>query len=407
MRRHGHGKRVSGVANGTEGGGHADEAGTALVERVATLAQERFAPRAARYDAEARFPVENYDDLHAAGLLGLVVPTVYGGCGADPLTYALCLVEIARGCSATALTFNMHSTVLGILAALASPAQRQRYFGAVVREGRRIASITSEPESSFRDRAVLQTVFEPVPGGYRVRGLKQFCSLGDAADYYLVSGLCAGSATAREGILSAMIPAATPGITVERPWNAVGMRGTISHTLRYDCVVAEADVIGEPGGLLTVDLTGFALGYAATYLGIGEAAFAYVREYARTKTVQPAGTPLSHDPLVQRTLGELSTTLRAARLLLCDAARTQMAGDPAAAALAVNQAKYYAAEVGAQVAERALRLVGGRGILADLPLERWRRDALAGPVMPPSNDRCLATIGRLLCGLEAATLEFA
>jgi alkylation response protein AidB-like acyl-CoA dehydrogenase len=63
-----------------------------LVELVAALSRERFAPRAARYDAESSFPVENYDDLRAAGLLGLVVPKQYGGVGADPLTYALCLL---------------------------------------------------------------------------------------------------------------------------------------------------------------------------------------------------------------------------------------------------------------------------------------------------------------------------
>lgn len=64
------------------------------------------------------------------------------------------------------------------------------------------------------------------------------------------------------------------------------------------------------------------------------------------------------------------------------------------------------AEVGATVTEQAIRLAGGRGILKQLPLERWRRDALAGPVMPPSNDRCLETVGKILCGLKAATLEF-
>jgi len=72
----------------------------------------------------------------------------------------------------------------------------------------------------------------------------------------------------------------------------------------------------------------------------------------------------------------------------------------------VRVAKAYAAEVGLDATTRALQLAGGRGILKELPLERWHRDALAGPVMPPSNDRCLETAGKLLCGLRAATLEF-
>jgi len=62
----------------------------ALVEQVRTLARDRFASRAARYDAESTFPAENYADLRAAGLLGLTVPVAYGGRGADSLTYSLC-----------------------------------------------------------------------------------------------------------------------------------------------------------------------------------------------------------------------------------------------------------------------------------------------------------------------------
>ncbi|HJR03370.1 MAG TPA: acyl-CoA dehydrogenase family protein, partial [Methylomirabilota bacterium] len=80
-----------------------------VIERVATLSRERFAPRAGRYDADSTFPYENYAELHAAGLFALTVPREYGGVGADPVTYVHALREIAKGCSATALTFNMHS----------------------------------------------------------------------------------------------------------------------------------------------------------------------------------------------------------------------------------------------------------------------------------------------------------
>jgi alkylation response protein AidB-like acyl-CoA dehydrogenase len=215
-----------------------------------------------------------------------------------------------------------------------------------------------------------------------------------------------GATSATQGVISAMIPRTTAGVKVEGIWNATGMRGTISHTIRYDCFVPDADMVGTPGSLLTIDLSGFALGYAAVYLGIGEAAFEYMLEYARTKTLKPSTEPMSHHPLVQRTVAEVGTALRAARLLVHEAARLRMAGDAAATMLAVNQAKAYAADVGLDATTRALQMAGGRGILKELPLERWHRDALAGPVMPPSNDRCLETAGKLLCGLRAATLEF-
>jgi alkylation response protein AidB-like acyl-CoA dehydrogenase len=377
-----------------------------IVARMAELARTRFAPRAARYDAESSFPYENYRDLHEAGLLALAVPARHGGVGADPVAYAHAMRELAKGCSATALTFNMHSTVTSFIDALGTEAQKRRWFGDVVERGRLIASITSEPEQSFRDQFVLNTVFRRVDGGWRVAGVKQFCSLGDAADYYFVTGVVEGAASAKDGVISAMIPRGDAGVKIEGVWNATGMRGTISHTIRYDSAVADADVVGTPGSLLTIDLSGFALGYAAVYLGIGEAAFEYMVEYAKTRTLRPSTEPMAHHPLVQRTVAEVGTALRAARLLLHEAATVRMAGNKAATMLAVNQAKTYCTDVGLDATTRALRLAGGRGILKELPLERWHRDALAGPVMPPANDRCLETAGKLLCGLQAATLEF-
>ena len=194
-------------------------------------------------------------------------------------------------------------------------------------------------------------------------------------------------------------------MSVDPTWDAVGMRATRSDTIHFDTLVTHADVLGGPGAYLKADLAGFGLGYAAVYLGIAEAAFEYILEYARTKVLKPATSPVSHHPLVQRTIAEMATRLRAGRLLLSDAARAKMSGDVAAATVAINQAKYFCTEVGVYVTEQAMRLAGGRSMLKAVPLERWHRDALAGPVMPPANDRCLETVGKILCGLEAFTLE--
>ncbi len=378
-----------------------------IIWKVAELARERFAARAARYDTYSAFPFENYRDLHEAGLLGLTVPVEYGGLGVDPVTYVLCLLELAKGCPATALTFNMHANVIINIDQLADAEQKGRYFREVLDEGKLFATVMSEPDSSFRDRFVLRTAFKPAAdGGYRVSGVKHFCSLGDAADRYFLTGLLEGTESAQEGIMAALVSRSEAGITLERRWNATGMRGTTSHSIRYDTQVAVRDILGAPGQLLTIDLSGFALGYAATYLGVAEAAYDFIREHAKTRTIAPATEPMSHNPMVQRSLGEMSAQLRAARLMLGEAAAIRMSGDRPAAALATNQAKYLAAEAGVRVTEQAMRLAGGSGFLKDLPLERWHRDALAGPVMPPANDRCLEIIGRTVCGLRAATLEF-
>ena len=381
-----------------------------LLQRVADLARSRFAPRATGYDTAAAFPAENYQDLRDAGLLGLRVPEASGGCGADPLTYAFCILEIAKACASTALSFNMHSTVLALIAEAGTQVQRQRYFDAVVHEGKLIASVTSEPDSSFRDRFVLQTRFIPVDDGYQVRGLKHFVSIGDRADYYFVSGMLDGIDSAKDGMLTAMIPATNPGISVAGDWDVMGMRGTNSLAMRFDTHIEASDVIGTslPGEILKADWSGFTLGYAATYLGIGEAAFDYLLEYARTTTSKPSNQPLSQHPLTQRTIGELGKELHMGRLMLAEAAGMKQRGEHETLPLLLNELKIQATEVGLKIPLQAIRIAGGRGITKQLPLERLLRDSVAGLVMPPANDRCLEVIGQSLLFKEPArrALEF-
>lgn len=376
-----------------------------IVERVMAL-QKTFAERAPRYDRESIFPTENYADLRKAGLLGLTVPKAYGGIGADWPTYASTMLEIAKGDSATALTFNMHAVILDFIAALGTDAQKKRWFSAVVDDGRLFSSVTSEPQSSFRHKFVLTTIFKPVDGGYLLNGTKHFASLGEHSDFHFVTALIEGTTTAREGQRSALVPKTSRGISVVRNWDAAGMRGTSSDTIKYeDCFVSEEDCLGGIAALAGIDITGFALGYAAIYLGIGEAAFDYVLEYAKTKSFQ-LPEPLAHHPSAQRSLGEMATMIRAARSLLREAAEVKMRGDRVATTLAVNQAKCFCSDAGSYVTDRAIRLAGGRGILKQYPLERWHRDAMCGPVMSPSNDRCLETAGKILAGLEGKTLEY-
>ena len=379
----------------------------ALAKIADELARDQFAPRAARYDAAAEFPAENYIDLRDAGLLTLRVPREFGGHGLDPLGFAMCILAVARGCASTGLTLTMHSNVLGsFVGGLGTTEQQWRYFGEAVANGRLFASITSEPGASARERFVLSTTFTPRErGGYRVEGTKHFCSLADAADYFFVSGIVKGSGGGADNLISAMIPSDSSGVSVTGQWDAVGMRATASHTVEYDTAVAVDDVFGPPGRLLSADWGSFSLGYAAVYLGIAEAAYAYITDYVQQRTWTPDGATMVQYPSVQRSIGEMSVAIQSGRLLLIDAALTDRIEEPVASVLAINRAKQYCAEVGVSVTDAAMRMAGGGGLLKSSPLERLRRDALSGPVMPPANDRCLETIGKLECGLPAVTVE--
>src|SRR5213593_538657 len=146
-----------------------------LVNLISRLSHEHFAPRAARYDAENTFPAENYADLREHKLMDLTVPKEYGGKGLSSLAYYLAMREMAKGDSSTALTFNMHATIMTIIAHLGTPAQKARYFGEVVTRGAIFASIGSEPTSSPNaNKFFIETSLTKAPGGYRLNGTKYF-----------------------------------------------------------------------------------------------------------------------------------------------------------------------------------------------------------------------------------------
>lgn len=380
----------------------------AMVETAERLARERFAPRAERHDREASFPIENYRDLHQAGLVAITVPKEYGGRGADPLTYALALKAIAAGDASTALAFNMHCTVMRFIDAMGRPEQKARYFGMVVREGTLCATMGSEPGIGMRGAIAYDTRARRVEGGWVVRGRKHFASLAGHAGLYFVWAAVEGVEDLRQGLLNGLIPAGAAGMTIVPTWDAHGMRATASHSVELeDVFLPDEAVLGEPGEIVRRGLPDrFSLGYAATYLGVAEAAYEFIVEYARTRQARPEPYPISNYPSVQWHVGEMSVALEAARCLLYRAAEAVARGDDRARTLALNQAKYCCTEAAAKVMDQALRVAGGSGILRRLPLERMMRDARSGVVMPPANDRCLETIGKLELGLEASTLAF-
>src|SRR5215468_4110137 len=120
-----------------------------IVERAAALTRAKIAPRAALYDREARNPVESWGDLRREGFLACAVPGTHGGMGLDRASYTAVIRTIARGCASTAMTLHMHSTVMRFIDALASQAQKRRYYAEVVERGKMFGSWGSEPAVSL------------------------------------------------------------------------------------------------------------------------------------------------------------------------------------------------------------------------------------------------------------------
>lgn len=374
-----------------------------IVELAEKVARETVLPLAAKYDREGRFPVEIYEALKAVGLTAMRVPTSMGGLGASLPIYGQAIKTIARACGSTALTLNMHSSVVHIVNRMGDPDQRSRYLKEAA-EGKLFASLTSEPASSFRGKFSVQTTAEKVSGGYVLNGQKFFCSLSTGADYFFVWAMPQEGGDLRNDLLNILVPADAEGVRIEETWDAMAMRATASHSVQFkDVFVPEDALIGGPGGVVRHELTdAFMPGYVATYLGLAEAAYEYAVDFVMKKKPQPGETPIREHAVIQQHIARMNMTISSAQLFMERAMELAEGEDRKEAILALNQAKYAAAEAARSVADAALQVVGGRALYRHFPLERIMRDAHVGVVMPPNHDQTLETIGRICLGMEVS-----
>ena len=381
----------------------------AVVDRVDRLTRERIAPRAAEYDVAGANPVDSWRDLWRDGFLAAAIPRAHGGLGLDMPTYIASIRAVARGCANTAMTVHMHSTVMQFIAALATDVQKRKYFAEVVEHGRLFGSWGSEPAVSLSRTFLMETAIRADGDGYTIDGVKHFCTMALGASYYMVWCALDGGGDMSKALLQALVPAGAAGLATDAKWNTLGMRATFSPSMTFTNVRVAADaVLGDPGTALRVGVVeGFALGYAAIYLGVAEGALAFAMEYAMKRVVKPENVPVAHDPAVQRHVGELAAHLDAALLVLADAATRWGAADVADRGLLANKAKYLATEVALMVTSRVIQIVGGRGAYKDYPAERAFRDVRTATLMPPTVDRMLEAIGKSALGVGAGMFNVA
>jgi butyryl-CoA dehydrogenase len=375
-----------------------------VLETAARLACEQLAPRAADYDREARNPLESWQALWREGFLGVAIPRAHGGLGLDMPTYVGVVRTLAGACASTAMTLHMHSTVMRFVDALGTEAQKRRYFPEVVTHGKLFGSWGSEPAVSLSRTLLMETAIRAVDDGWVIDGVKHFCTMALGASYYMTWCAVDGETDMGKALLQALVPADARGMATDGKWDTLGMRGTYSPSVTFTGVRVAADAtLGQPGSAVQVGvIESFALGYAAVYVGIAEAALAFAVDFLRKRVVKPENVSVAQDPTVQRHVGELAVRLDAARLVLEQSAAAWGAADNVERGLLANRAKYLASEVGLEVTSRVIQTIGGRGAYRAFPPERAFRDMRTATLMPPTADRMLETIGKSALGLTEA-----
>jgi alkylation response protein AidB-like acyl-CoA dehydrogenase len=383
-----------------------------LIDKARWFGARVLAPRAAKHDRDATFPIENFRDMHGEGLLAICVPQNQGGAGASFRAYCLAAAELGRFCGATALSWNMHVCSTLWTGALADDlemtseeraqhnARRSVHYKRIVKDGAIYSQPFSEGGAAAAGAAAFGTEARPVDGGFVVTGKKIFASLSGAADYYgvLCTERAEGDAASRRNTLYLALPANAKGVSVVGEWDPLGMRGTVSRTLLFKDVFVPEDEMLMPRGVYFRAATSWPhmfLTLSPTYMGLAQAAYDFTVAYLRGEL---SGTPPVKRrmyPTKQIAVAEMRIMLEQTKALWFQAVSEARADPTAEQVLRAYAAQFTVMENANALAAKAIRTCGGQAMLKNLALERIYRDSRCGSLMLPwTAEICLDRLGR-------------
>jgi alkylation response protein AidB-like acyl-CoA dehydrogenase len=343
-----------------------------LRDTVRDFARNEVAPRAAELDATKSFPYELVGKLGELGLMGIPFPAEYGGGGADNLSYALAVEELARIDSSVAITMAAH-TSLGTMPIYlwGDDAQREEWLPQLC-SGQRLAAFgLTEPEAGS-DAGNTRTRARLDDGEWVIDGAKQFIT---NAGTEISACVTITARTGDDEISNIIVPNGTPGYEVGEAYRKRGWNASDTRPLSFDgCRVPEGSLLGPRGQgfkqFLQI-LDGGRIGVAAMGLGLAQGALDEALAYAKER--QAFGRPIASFQAIQGKIADVATEIEAARLLTYRAAVLKDRGEPFT--LTAAQAKLKTGRLAVRAAEEAVQIHGGYGYIEEYPVCRFYRDA--------------------------------
>src|SRR3954453_12260990 len=343
-----------------------------IQETVRDFARNEVAPVAEELDKEKRFPYEIVEKLGDLGLMGIPYPQEWGGGGADTLSYAIAVEELARVDSSVGITVAAH-TSLGTwpLYAFGSDAQKEEWMPQLA-SGKKLGAFgLTEPEAGS-DAGNARTTASLDDGHWVINGAKQFIT-NSGTD--ISCFVCITARTGDDEVSNVLVPNGTPGYEIGEPYRKMGWNASDTRPLAFDdCRVPEENLVGQRGKgfhqfLQTLD--GGRISVSAMGLGLAQGALDEALAYAKER--RAFGQPISKFQAIQVKLADLSTEIEAARLLTYKAAWLKDQG-PNFGLLAA-QAKLKTGRLAVKAADEAVQIHGGYGYLEEYPVCRFYRDA--------------------------------
>lgn len=362
-------------------------------QAVREFAEKEIAPKARHVDETGEFPAETFRKMGELGLMGIPFPEEYGGAGADNVSAAIAVEEVARACGSTALAYSAHMGLGSAPIALFGTEAQKRAFLTPAAQGKYLAAFALTEPHAGSDAGATRTTARLEGDEWVINGTKMWITNAPVAGHLIVTAVTDPD-KGKHGISAIIVPGGTPGMTFGKHEPKMGLRGAVSTAVMFEDVrVPKENLLGERGHgfaqFLQV-LDGGRIGIGAMALGLAQAAFEAARAYAKERTA--FGKPIGAFESVSNMIADMAAGLEAARLLVYQAAWLKDRGRPYSRQAAI--AKLFASEVGEKICRDAIQVFGGYGYSQEFPVERLYRDQRLLTIGEGTSEILRVVIGR-------------
>jgi len=345
-----------------------------IADMIKKFGDEHIRPKFMEWDESQEFPVQVFKKLGDLGLMGVLVPTEYGGSGFSYTEYVTAITELGKICGSIALSMAAHNSLCtGHIMAFGNEEQKRKYLPKLA---------TAEwigawglTEANTGSDALRMKVTAKLDGDhYVLNGAKNWITHGISGDVAVVLART-GELLDSHGITAFVVDRGTPGFAGGKKENKLGMRASETAEMIFtDCRVHKSQVLGNVGdGFVQAMkvLDGGRISIASLGLGIAKGAYEAALKYSKER--EQFGQPISKFQAIAFKLADMATEIHAAELLTFKAADLKNRGQKVTKEGAF--AKYYTSEVAVRVSTEAVQIFGGYGYTKDFPVEKFYRDS--------------------------------
>jgi len=345
-----------------------------IQQMVRDFSEKEIRPKMMEWDEDQIFPVELFKKLGHLGLMGVLVPQKYGGSGLGYYEYITVVSEISKVCGSIGLSVAAHNSLCtGHILYHGSEEQKKKYLPKLA-TAEFIGAWGLTETGTGSDAGGMATTAVRDGDRYVINGSKNFITHAISGDVAVVI-VRTGEKGDSHGMSAFIIEKGTPGFMPGKKENKLGMRASETAELIFNnCRVHKDQLIGKEGeGFVQAMkvLDGGRISIGALGLGIAQGAFKAAVKYSKER--EQFGKPISQFQGIAFKLAEMGTKIKAAELLLLEAADKKNRHEKMTKEGAM--AKYYTSEVAVEVSVEAVQIFGGYGYTKDFPVEKFYRDS--------------------------------